>query len=857
MRKALIITALVLYNAFAVGQGSGTITGKIVNSETGEPMQGATVTVRSSLKTAVANSGGIFKIEQVTAGKINLLITHIGFEPLEKSVQVLPGEIISLTVSLVLTAPETDNIVVSASRRPEKITYAPAAIHIINTKDLNQSAVSNVNELMAYIPGIEYTRTGVDVININARGFNSAFNNKILYLVDGRNSMGTGSGGLPMFDNGTTIKDDIDRVEVMLGPQSALYGPNAHNGLINVITKDPRLFPGTTIAVSGGSQYQFSGRFRQATRLSQKLAFKISGEYARGKEFEFYDSVYAGGGAFGEPVAIPERNVDFNYHHIRGEMHFYYTLSPRTDLIVSAGASDNDFLQVTTSSRNQMIGLKNSFLQARLIRRNFFVTVYNAWGTVGSGYIIQNYTRDFWNRTHSSITNPNDPRFPVQGYLSPAEAEDFALRYGNRFKDQNQRINAEAQYNYDFKKPGLALVAGISYQKDKPNGFGITLVDKERRIYVTQYGAVLQLQKSLPWSAKFIGAARLDHHSKFGDFASPKIALVKNVQNGAFRITWGRAYSMPSILSQSANISGFLFGNGDGISYIPNSSKFSDPSAIKVTTPLKPEQVSTWEFGYRGKAGKNLHFDFNFYNGLSKNFITPTITVDGRALKVGNVPVTPLFAGVVTNDTLKNASFITYFNYGNVRVFGADLGLRFALTDKLSMAVNYSWFDSDLKNENLENDANGDGYLSAEEKSLNAPHNRGLVMLKMENVTSKKGFVNVAARFVEHYDFYSGIQIGTKPGEGKRGKVYGGTDKITGQERWYLKNFDWGPLGGFVSLDLNAGANLSKLLSLALNVTNLFNTTQREFVGAPSIGRLFVAELKFNLAGKSKSNVPN
>ncbi len=84
---------------------------------------------------------------------------------------------------------------------------------------------------------------------------------------------------------------------------------------------------------------------------------------------------------------------------------------------------------------------------------------------------------------------------------------------------------------------------------------------------------------------------------------------------------------MPSILNQYAGINGFLFGNGKGIMYIPNGTKFSDPSSVKTTTALKPEQVSTWEFGYKGTIAKNFFVDINYYNGLSKNFISPTITV--------------------------------------------------------------------------------------------------------------------------------------------------------------------------------------------------------------------------------------
>jgi iron complex outermembrane receptor protein len=225
---------------------------------------------------------------------------------------------------------------------------------------------------------------------------------------------------------------------------------------------------------------------------------------------------------------------------------------------------------------------------------------------------------------------------------------------------------------------------------------------------------------------RFISTTRFDHHTNFGNFFAPRFALVKAVADGAIRISWGKAYSMPSILNQYAGISRFAFGNGAGIKYIRTGAKFSDPASISYTTPLKPEQVNTWEAGYRGTIAKKLFIDVTAYYGTSKNFISPTITVPGRVLEVGGIPVThnPLQAGSVVNDTLKNASFLTFFNYASVKSYGVDIGLNYTFNKYISAAIKYSWFGSDLTKDNLKNDANKDGYVSLEEKSLNAPKNR-------------------------------------------------------------------------------------------------------------------------------------
>ncbi len=846
MKKLVLILLLSAFHAVLYSQKTSSIDGRVTDKETAKALPGATIIIRGSSNSVTTNNDGFYTLSKLSAGKIILIISYIGYETLELPVTVTEGAVISADAALTLAYKTGDDIVVSASKRPEKIADAPASVQVIGKKELEQFTGSNTFELLSKVQGVEFIRTGVDHASINSRGLNNAFNNKVFQMVDGRNSMQPLSGSVAMHNNFSLVKDDIERIEIVLGPQTALYGPNAHNAIINFITKDPRKSQGTTVALSAGNQYQFSGRIRQATKINNKWAYKFAGEYAIGKEFEFYDSVYAGGGTgavFGPPVAIPERNIDFNFRHIRGEAHVYYSITPKADIIISTGGSNNNSINTHTGGHLQFKGITNSFLQGRFVSPHFYVNIYNAWADFGNSFQIGGYTRDFWNRTHSSATTGPNRR------LTPDSAEIFALRYGNRVKEKPQRFNAETQYNYKFEKAGLFLVTGFSYQKDKPRAYGITLVDSFQRIYVTQVGAVLQLEKALPWDLRLIGALRWDNHSNFGNFFSPKLGLVKRIGEGNFRITWGRAYSMPSVLYQYATTGGSFFGNGEGITYIPTKTKMSD-SIRKVTMPLKPEEVSTWEVGYKGTVAKKLYVDINYFNGLSKNFFSPSISVAGRALYVGDKKIThnPAFAGQVGNDdTLRNASFSTIFNFGDVQVYGLDVGLTYNFSKIITFTVRYSWLGSDITKGNIDNDANKDGYVLADEKSLNSPRHRGLAILSFQNLCKQKMFINLSVRYVEQYNFYSGNQISTAAGKGKRGVVEG----TNGVPR-YIKNFNWGPLGGFTTIDLGAGYKFNPMISVAMNITNLFNTKQREFAGSPLIGRLIMFELKVHVPNSKK-----
>lgn len=127
-----------------------------------------------------------------------------------------------------------------------------------------------------------------------------------------------------------------------------------------------------------------------------------------------------------------------------------------------------------------------------------------------------------------------------------------------------------------------------------------------------------------------------------------------------------------------------------------------------------------------------------------------------------------------------------------------------------------------------------------------------MVILNFQNLCKEKLFASISARWVPQYEFYSGSQIGTEAGKGSQGKVVG-INPLNGQPRYYLKNFDWGPLGDFVTVDLSAGYKFNEMVSANMGITNLFNTRQIEFVGSPSIGRLFMFELKVQVPNGSKN----
>ena len=124
----------------------------------------------------------------------------------------------------------------------------------------------------------------------------------------------------------------------------------------------------------------------------------------------------------------------------------------------------------------------------------------------------------------------------------------------------------------------------------------------------------------------------------------------------------------------------------------------------------------------------------------------------------------PGFVG--TNGILRGATFLCNFNYGRVRNYGLDVDINYSINKTINLVLKYSWFGSDITDEDMKNDANDNGYLSLEETSLNAPKHKGIIGINLQDLFRKKMLINISTRFVQQYDFYSGLQIGTEASEG-------------------------------------------------------------------------------------------
>lgn len=164
----------------------------------------------------------------------------------------------------------------SVSRTPEPVSRAPAAIYVITGEDVRRSGSTTLAEVLRLAPNLHVGRIDAGSYAISARGFNSSVSNKLLVLIDGRTVYTPLYSGV-FWDMQNMPPSDIARIEVVSGPGGALWGSNAVNGVINVVSRDAHETQGGMVRVSGGSS-DWSGAAQYSGLLGGSGAYRIYGQ---------------------------------------------------------------------------------------------------------------------------------------------------------------------------------------------------------------------------------------------------------------------------------------------------------------------------------------------------------------------------------------------------------------------------------------------------------------------------------------------------------------------------------------------------------------------------------------------------
>ncbi|NQZ57787.1 MAG: TonB-dependent receptor plug domain-containing protein [Lentisphaeraceae bacterium] len=169
-------------------------------------------------------------------------------------------ELANMTISSV-TAQETE------------LKNTPAAVYVITAVDIKKGGFQSIPEALRMVPGLQVSRINANIWSIGSRGFSGRFNEKMLVMIDGRSVYSTFFAGV-FWELQDVVLEDIERIEVIRGPGATLWGANAVNGVINVITKKAEDTLGSYLKVVGGTEHQGLGTLRYGDNFNDEVVYR-------------------------------------------------------------------------------------------------------------------------------------------------------------------------------------------------------------------------------------------------------------------------------------------------------------------------------------------------------------------------------------------------------------------------------------------------------------------------------------------------------------------------------------------------------------------------------------------------------
>lgn len=295
--KTCLCAAFLFISLWSVTQAQQiSISGAVTDKTTGEKMAGVTVSVKGSLSGTISDGSGNFKLNTSRSLPLTLVFSYVGF----KSEEVLvsnAGE--TLSIQLSSTEVLGQEVVVAASRVAQSILQSPVSIEKLDSRAIKATPAPTFYDALANMKGVEMSTQSLTFKSVNTRGFNSNGNTRVLQLIDGMDNQAPGLN----FSVGNIVgitELDMDNVELLPGAASALYGPNALNGIVLMNSKNPFEHQGLSANVKSGilsddgrskattGYYDVTVRYAHA--FNDKWAFKVNFGYIKADDWQAYDT---------------------------------------------------------------------------------------------------------------------------------------------------------------------------------------------------------------------------------------------------------------------------------------------------------------------------------------------------------------------------------------------------------------------------------------------------------------------------------------------------------------------------------------------------------------------------------------
>lgn len=894
---------------FAQTNISGTVT-----DATGETLAGVNIQVKGKVIGTISDTRGQFSLTVNDAPPLTLVFSFMGYTSQE--ISITDANTTGLDVQLEEQSILGQEIVVSASRVEENILQSPVTIEKVDLLTIQQTPAPEFYDALANVKGVQFTSSSLNFPQINTRGFATIANVRFVQMVDGIDTQAP----LLNFPTGNIVgigELDIESMELLPGTASALYGPNAFNGVLLMNSKSPFEFQGLSAQAKGGITtsdaqgesypfYNFGLRYAKA--FNNKFAFKVNFSIFKAEDWHSTDyrtdvnrpestvdltgqpnfdgvNLYGDETRIAFTVPVPsiepfdlrrtgwrEEDLIDNYDakSIKGDVALHYRITDKLEALYNYRFGGGSSVY-QGSQKYALRDFTQEFHKLELRASNFFVRGYITATDAGDSYNMAalggqvneriSPTAAQWAPTygqtyvlamqgyvpgvpagnsaaaHAAARSQADAGRPAAGsaefrQLVEAVRNDYFQRTpgGAKFIDNSRLYHGEFNYNFaeqidfaeiqiggNFRRYSL-FSDGTIFNEDPENG------DDFQRINIDEFGFYTQVSKTLADALKLTGSLRFDKNQNFEGRITPRVSAVYTFnESHNLRASFQTGFRNPDTQAQyiyfpvgtntllgSAKENAERYGLHEGGAYTLDSynAYLASGGSLSTGTPtggdasllrdvyvpyIGPEQLRSFEVGYKGLFNNNFLVDLNGYYTNYTDFIGgEDYVLKNPTTHHGNtVPAGTVYSAYVNSPQ-------------DVSSFGVGLGLTYSLPKYYTLSGTYSYATFD-------DNTDGNSEFRA---GFNTPENKFSVSIGNRRVTDNFGF-NVNFRWQEEFLWQS--DFGS----------------------WVVPEF--GVLDAQISYKVPSIKTIFKL-----GGTNLAGNDYRTNLGGPFVGQQYYLSLTFD-----------
>ncbi len=424
-----------------------------------------------------------------------------------------------------------------ATRNELPISQAPSEVFVITDEDIRRAGATDLPTVLRRIPGLEVMQTTAADFNVSVRGDNQVTANKLLVMIDGR-SIYIDQAGVVFWKLIPITLPEIKRIEVLKGPASAVYGFNAFDGVVNIITKSPEEMRGTTLQVGGGELGTLTSSAVHAG-VQGNFGYRLSVGHDQNQQW---------------------RNRDAQaFNALRLNLHTEYTWSDASRLQVAGGiVGSKPYDGPDTAGGYQSDKPAKSYVSFIYDRGPLSI-------------------RGWWNGFYTNSLNSTYPPLnTVETVTDPNGSPTNRLTLNT--------YNLEASYRAQLF-PTVSVTSGINYRRNLSSSNFTTEHTGEDRL-----GLYTQAEWRALSSLNLVAGVRYDLDTFVNPTLSPRVAAIYTPMEGhTFRLSASVAYRPPTINEEKLNVRANITLPG-----------FSFTTPVMGSTALQPERIISYAAGYQG-----------------------------------------------------------------------------------------------------------------------------------------------------------------------------------------------------------------------------------------------------------------